>query len=190
MPIADQEAYEAKLEETRAHLRPDSRVLEFGCGTGSTAILLAPQVAFIQAIDYSPRMLEIAREKARAAGVGKLQFAQSTLVELDSPAASWDVILGMNILHLLPDRAQTLARAHQLLKPGGVFISSTFCIADASWQMRVLAPLLRALPLLPMVASLTLGQLKSEMEAAGFAIEACWQPGANKAAFIVARKRA
>jgi cyclopropane fatty-acyl-phospholipid synthase-like methyltransferase len=27
---------------------PDSRVLEFGCGTGSTAILLAPQVALIQ----------------------------------------------------------------------------------------------------------------------------------------------
>ena len=190
MPIADQAAYATKLEKIRAHLRPDSRLLEFGCGTGSTAILLAPQVALIQAIDYSPQMLEIAREKARAAGVSKLQFAQATLAELDSPAGSWDVILGMNILHLLPDRTPTIVRAHQLIKPGGVFISGTFCIGDGSWQMRVLAPVLRALPLLPSVSSLTLGQLKSEMEGAGFAIEECWLPGANKAAFIVARKQA
>ena len=42
MPVADQAAYETKLEKTRAFLRPDSRVLEFGCGTGSTAILHAP----------------------------------------------------------------------------------------------------------------------------------------------------
>lgn len=188
MPIPDQASYETKLEKTRAFLRPESRVLEFGCGTGSTAILHAPHVTLIHAIDYSPRMLEIAREKASAAGLTNLTFAQATLAELDSPAGSWDVILAMSILHLLPDRAQTLARVHELLKPGGVFISSTICIGDASWQMRVLAPVFRALPLLPSVSSLTLSQLKGELEHAGFKIEDCWRPGAGKAAFIVARK--
>lgn len=188
MPIPDQASYETKLEKTRAFLRPDSRVLEFGCGTGSTALLHAPHVALVHAIDYSPRMLEIARGKAGAAGVTNLTFAQATLAELDSPAGSWDVILGMSVLHLLPDRVQTLARVHHLLKPGGVFISSTICIGDASWPMRVLAPVFRALPLLPSISSLTLSQLKGELERAGFKIEDCWRPGVNKAAFIVARK--
>jgi ubiquinone/menaquinone biosynthesis C-methylase UbiE len=189
MSIADQAAYETKLEKTRAYLRPDSRVLEFGCGTGSTAILHAPHVAQILAIDYSARMLDIAREKARAAGLSNVSFAQATLAELDSPAGSWDVILGMSILHLLPDRAEALTQVHELLEPGGVFISSTICIGDASWPMRVLAPMFRALPLLPSISSLALKQLKAELERAGFEIEHCWRPGDNKAAFIVARKR-
>ncbi len=188
-PIADQASYETKLEKTRALLRPDSRVLEFGCGTGSTAILHAPHAAHIHAIDYSARMIDIAREKARAAGLTNLSFAQSTLAELDSPAGSWDVILGMSILHLLPDRAQTLTRVHELLKPGGVFISSTVCIGDASWPMRVLAPVFSALPLLPSVSSFSLSELKDELERAGFEIEDCWRPADNKAAFVVARKR-
>lgn len=189
MPVADQAAYETKLEKTRAFLRPDSRVLEFGCGTGSTAILHAPHAAHILAIDYSARMLDIAREKASAAGVRNLSFVQATLAELASPAGSWDVVLGMSILHLVPDRAATLARVHELLKPGAVFISSTICIGDASWLMRVLAPVFRALPLLPSISSLTLKQLQDELKCAGFEIEDCWRPDENKAAFVVARKR-
>jgi len=189
MPIVDQASYETKLEKTRALLRPDSRMLEFGCGTGSTAILHAPHVAHILAIDYSARMLDIARERARAAGLSNVSFAQGSLAELESPAGSWDVILGMNILHLLPDRAQTLTRVKELLKPGGLFISSTICIGDGSWQMRAVAPVFRALPLLPSVFSLTLRQLTEELKNAELEIEHCWSPGENKAVFIVARKR-
>lgn len=188
-PIADQPSYEIKLEKTRALLGSESRVLEFGCGTGSTAILHAPHVAQVLAIDYSAQMLDIARKKARAAGVPNVSFAQATLSELESPPGSWDVILGMSILHLVPDRAATLARVHELLKPGAVFISSTMCIGDASWLMRVLVPVFRALPLLPSVSSLTLEQLQDELKCAGFDIEECWRPDENKAAFVVARKQ-
>ena len=154
-----------------------------------TPALHAPHAAHILAIDYSARMLDIAREKALAVGTSNVSFAQGSLAELDSPAGSWDVILGMSILHLLPNRAQTLTRVHELLKPGGLFISSTICIADGSWQMRALAPVFRALPLLPSVSSLTLSQLTEELKHAGFEIEHCWRPSENKPAFIVARKQ-
>ena len=43
-PVADQDAYQKKLQITREYLRPDMEVLEFGCGTGSTAIAHAPYV--------------------------------------------------------------------------------------------------------------------------------------------------
>lgn len=43
-PIADEAAYQHKLDVTRQHFTPQSKVLEFGCGTGSTALLHAPHV--------------------------------------------------------------------------------------------------------------------------------------------------
>ena len=43
-PVKDQAAYEKKLEITRGCFPPDAEVLEFGCGTGSTALLHAPHV--------------------------------------------------------------------------------------------------------------------------------------------------
>ncbi|MEM9841084.1 MAG: SAM-dependent methyltransferase, partial [Pseudomonadota bacterium] len=49
-PISNQKAYEIKLDLTREYFTPQSNVLEFGCGTGSTAILHAPYVAHIHAI--------------------------------------------------------------------------------------------------------------------------------------------
>ena len=60
-PIADEAAYQKKLEVTRRYFRPDMEVLEFGCGTGSTAIIQAPYVKHIHAIDISSKMIEIAQ---------------------------------------------------------------------------------------------------------------------------------
>jgi len=55
-PIADEAAYQKKLQVTREYFRPDMEVLEFGCGTGSTAIFHAPYVKHIQAIDILSKM--------------------------------------------------------------------------------------------------------------------------------------
>ena len=41
-PIADEASYQKKLEKSQAYFRPDTEVLEFGCGTGGTAIIHAP----------------------------------------------------------------------------------------------------------------------------------------------------
>src|SRR5215217_1657238 len=47
-PIADEAAYQTKLDITRSYLHPDMAVLEFGCGTGSTALQHAPHVRHIR----------------------------------------------------------------------------------------------------------------------------------------------
>ena len=41
-PITDEATYQKKLQVTREYFQPEMEVLEFGCGTGSTAILHAP----------------------------------------------------------------------------------------------------------------------------------------------------
>ena len=58
-------------------------VLEFGCGTGSTALAHAPFVRHILATDISEKMLEIARAKAADGSVHNVTFQQGTLDDLD-----------------------------------------------------------------------------------------------------------
>lgn len=188
-PVRDEAAYRHKLAVTQEYLRPDMAVLEFGCGTGSTALVHAPFVGRILATDVSGRMLEIARSKAAAAGVGNVEFRQSAFDELEAPDGGFDAVLALSILHLLADRGAAIARVHRLLKPGGVFVSSTVCLGDFMAWFRLLAPLGRAVGLLPLVRVFTAAELEADLVAAGFRIERRWHPGRGKAVFLVARKQ-
>ena len=186
-PIADVAAYQRKLQVTRDYLRPDMEVLEFGCGTGGTAILHAPHVRHIRAIDFSEAMLAIARDKASAAGVDNVHFERADITSFDAPEASFDVVLGLSILHLLADKDAVIAKVFHLLKPGGVFISSTTCIGDTMGAFKFIAPIGKAIGLLPQLDVMTRAELAASLTGAGFAIEQQWQLGRGKAVFIVAR---
>ena len=186
-PIADEAAYQRKLEVTRGYLREDMNVLEFGCGTGGTAILHAPHVGHIEAIDFSEAMLGIARGKAAAAGVDNVSFERADITSFAAPDASFDAILGMSILHLLADKDAVIAKVFGLLKPGGVFISSTTCLGDTMGFFKAVAPLGKAVGLLPQLNVFTTEELVRSLTKAGFTIEQQWQPGKGKAVFIVAR---
>ena len=187
-PVADATAYETKLAETRRHFRPDMDLLEFGCGTGSTAIIHAPHVRSIRAIDFSARMIDIARTKAEAAGVTNVSFEQGDITSMDLPTNHFDMVLGLSILHLLKDTSSVLARVHNLVKPGGFFVSSTTCIGDTMGFLAPIAPILRSIGLLPQLTFMTQKQLRDAITDAGFVIEHDWQPNPKAAVFIIARK--
>ena len=189
-PVADEAAYQKKLAVTREYLRPDMEVLEFGCGTGSTAIVHAPHVKEIRAIDISEKMLEIARSKAETAGVGNVRFEQSDIDAFTAPDGTFDAVLGFSILHLLEDRNTAIVKVYRMLKPGGVLVSSTVCLGDTMKFFRLIGPIGRFLGVMPLVRVFTFQELVDSLEAAGFAIDHQWQPGKGKAAFIVAEKPA
>jgi len=185
--VADDESYQRKLQVTRAYLRPDMEVLEIGCGTGSTAIAHAPFVRHIRATDISSRMIEIARAKAAEQGVGNVTFEQSGLGALTARDQSHDAVLALSLLHLIDDRDAAIARIHRLLRPGGVFVSSTACIASMK-LLKHLLPIGRTLGLLPMVRVFTRAQLVKSITGGGFVIDHEWQPGKGKAVFVVAKR--
>lgn len=189
MPIADEAAYQKKLEITRQYLQPNSDVLELGCGTGSTAVRHAPAVKHYLAVDCSSAMLDLARAKAQGSGVSNLVFEQATVEEFSSPEAHFDVVLALSLLHLLENKAAAISRIHHVLKPGGVFISSTACLGDRMAYIKYLAPIARFFGKMPLVKVFTVAELKSCLVEAGFAIETQWQPDPKKAVFMVARKR-
>lgn len=188
MPIGDEAAYQHKLQATRALLRPGMAVLEFGCGTGSTAILQAPHVQQITAIDVSERMLEIARGKAAAAGVDNIRFERAGIDDYEATNGSFDLVLGMSILHLVADRDAVIRKVHRLLKPGGHFVSSTACLGDTMAFFKVIGPIGKALGLMPLLRVFTRAELVESLRAAGFEIVEDWQPGKGKAVFVVAKK--
>ena len=76
-PIKDLQAYYDTLDRARDVLQDTDHVLEIGCGTGTTALLLADDVAQITATDISTGMLEIAEEKRIAQEVENVRFIQS-----------------------------------------------------------------------------------------------------------------
>lgn len=187
-PIADEAAYQHKLRVTQGYLRPGMQLLEFGCGTGSTALIHAPHVAHIRAIDYSENMLAIARGKARDAGIENVTFEQADIAGLDVPDATYDMVLGLSILHLLHDKQAVIDKVARMLKPGGLFVSSTACLGDTMAVFKYLAPVGKALRLLPQLDVMTTAELRRSMEQGGFGIEQLWQPKRGAAVFIVARK--
>lgn len=186
-PIADEVAYERKLEMTRQHLRPDSVLLEIGCGTGSTAIAHAPHVARVVATDLSAKMLEFGRDRAAEAGVDNVSFEQAAAEDIDAADASFDAVLALSLLHLLEDRAPVLAKIHDWLKPGGIFVSNTAVLGDRMRWFRYIGPIGRLLGLIPMVRIFTRSELQSSITDAGFEILESWQP--NKLTeFVIARR--
>jgi len=189
-PVSDEATYQKKLDETQRFFTPDMHILEFGCGTGTTAVHHAPHVQHIDAIDISENMLEIGRAKAAEADVENITFTRGTLTEFNAETASLDAVLGLNVIHLLADRQAVIAEVERILKPGGVFVSSTVCLGNSYLRfIKLVAPLGKLLGLMPDVFVLTEAELASEITDAGFSIESQWHHGKNGiAVFMVARK--
>ncbi|MEL0169447.1 MAG: class I SAM-dependent methyltransferase [Pseudomonadaceae bacterium] len=188
-PIKDEASYQRKLELTRECFSSDCQVLEFGCGTGGTALAHAPWVGSYIASDISTSMLDIGRQRAAEEGVENLRFAEGDLLELSFADSSFDVVLGLNVLHLIEPLQETLECVHRLLKPGGAFVSSTALVAEISWVWRCAIPLMQWIGLAPFVQRLDRAGLEQRLSAAGFVVEQCWQPPGG-ALFVVARKPA
>lgn len=186
-PIADIEAYEKKLEMTRKYLQPHFEVLEIGCGTGGTAILHAPHVARVMATDLSSRMLEIGRDKARAAGIENVTFRQAAAEDIEAADASFDAVLALSLLHLLDDRAPVLRSIYRWLKPGGIFVSSTAVLGDTMRWFRFIGPIGHRLGLIPLVRIFSRSEHEASIADAGFEIVETWQPG-KTTVFVIARR--
>ncbi|MGC4087220.1 MAG: class I SAM-dependent methyltransferase [Polyangiaceae bacterium] len=188
-PVADEVAYRRTLERVRAHLAPNDRVLEVGCGTGSTALELASSAREILACDYSAEMIGIATAKAAARGVANVNFRSCTADDPTLALESFDVVMAMNLLHLCDDLEGTMRRIHQLVRPGGLFISKTPCLGDRGFGLRLIIPVMRALGIAPYVSFVTEPSLTAAIAASGFEVqETGMYPMRTRSFFVVARK--
>ena len=188
-PVKDQESWDFKRNETNRYLKPDMRLLEFGCGTGTVALFHAPHVQHILATDVSSEMLRIAQDKTDAAGVTNITFQEDSLESFEGEAESFDAILAISLIHLLEDPAKAIAKIHALLKPGGVFIQTTACLADDMPIAKFILPVVRLFGQAPATVTFFSEEtLYANMEIAGFNLLQKWRPGKTEAWFLVAQK--
>lgn len=98
------------------------RILDLGCGTGSTALLLKqafPQ-AEVTGLDLSPYMLVMAEHKAAEAGL-EIQWKHGCAEATGFPDASFDLVTASLLFHETPPHISRaiLREAFRLLQPGG-----------------------------------------------------------------------
>lgn len=189
MTLRNPAAYEQTLNLVKAHLRPDFNVLELGCGTGTTALRLAPFVAQYDASDYSAAMIAIAAEKKTAEAADNLTLHVARSGDGSLPRGPFDMVVGFNILHLLPDRSVAFAEVHDLLRPGGLFMSKTPCLGGAYRLAAPLVALLRLFGKAPQFTFLSPDALERDITNAGFTIRARGaHPEGSVRHYIVAEK--
>ena len=188
-PVKDMENYRKTLDCTRRYLSASDEVLEVGCGTGNTALLLAPSVKQLTATDISSRMIEIAKEEAVTQEVENVRFDRATLFDEKLEKGSFDVVMGFNFLHLLEDIPGAVRRIDELLKPGGSFISKTVCLGEQSRLWSALLAVMKALRFAPYVRCLKVAELEDIITSTDFEIvETGFYPPSPPSRFIVARK--
>jgi SAM-dependent methyltransferase len=113
-----------------------TRVLDVCCGTGSSAIPAAELVGasgFVIGVDLADRLLTLAREKARQRALQNIAFRVADMLELDSQAASFDVVLCVFGIFFVPDMAAAVRELWRFVRPGGK-------LAITSWGRNVLEP--------------------------------------------------
>ena len=194
--VADMAGYEKTLKRIGELLSRDDQVLELGCGTGSSALRLAPLVGRYTATDLSPAMIAIARDKLADSPVDNLEFAAATAESILAPDQGYDTVIGLNYLHLVADLPQTLGSISALLKPGGKFITKTPCIGEMNVFIRMAIPLMRLVGKAPAnIQPFDREELVDALENAGFAVELVeWHAskgkgkGKDRRPFILAHK--
>ncbi len=167
-PIADLEAYHAKLEATKACLKPDDVILDVGCGTGSLALELSTCVSAVHAIDLSREMIKIANQKAADRNTGNVTFHNTTIADASFESETFNAICAYSVLHLVDDRRAALNMNFDLLKPGGVLVSTTPCLGDSRLPFRLLLPIMRFFGKAPAVQVFGSQELNNNLLDAGF----------------------
>lgn len=100
----------------------DRVVLDYGCGDGLNTVALARRGALVKALDLSPDLIDVARERLAVNATPYERFGVDLLVgsahDIPLPDASVDVVFGIAILHHL-DLALAAREVLRVLKPGG-----------------------------------------------------------------------
>lgn len=119
----------------QAAIRPDHRLLDIGCGTGSLVILIKRLYPDVEAVglDPDPKALARGKRKAERAGVS-IQFDQGFSDELPYPEAFFDRVFSSFMFHHLQpeEKEKTLREVRRVLKPGGVLQLLDFGGPEAS----------------------------------------------------------
>lgn len=102
-----------------AEIKPGETVLDVGTGTGVVAITAARMGASVTGLDLTPALLDAARENARIANLGTIQWIEGDVENLPFPDGRFDVVVSQFGHMFAPRPDVTVAQMRRVLKRGG-----------------------------------------------------------------------
>jgi ubiquinone/menaquinone biosynthesis C-methylase UbiE len=119
-----------------ARRHPNGHAIDIGAGTGAVSGALVAAGFRVSAVDHSPEMLDVARQRIGRPDFLSTYVADALTLPFDDDVA--DVVTMQGILHHVPIAYEgVLAEAHRVLKPGGSLYISEPC-SDTSLLSRIL----------------------------------------------------
>lgn len=109
-----------------AEVRPGEAALDLASGTGDVARLVAACGARAIGLDLTPRMIEIARDKAAPPGATPLRWLVGDMTALPLPSATVSLVTTSYGLRNVPDLDIAIDEIVRVLVPGGRLVSLDF----------------------------------------------------------------
>lgn len=126
--------YEEIAARMKTRLNRRMNVLELACGTGLISQRIAGSVRDLEATDYAPEMISEARKKPRSA---RLHYSVQDAAKLPYGPETFDAVVIVNALHIMPEPEAVLSEARRVLKKDGLLITPTFVHGEgAGFRLR------------------------------------------------------
>ncbi len=108
------------------------RAIDIGCGTGTNVITLSNAGWSVVGVDFAPRAIKLARQKASKAGV-QAEFLVRDATKLQGISGPFDLAFDLGCFHgiLSKGRAKYLEQLNRILAPEGFWLMYSFLKIDA-----------------------------------------------------------
>lgn len=163
----------ARAAVAMAGPRPDAHVLDVAAGPGTLALLAAPAVRRVSALDFSPGMIAQLWRETATLGLDNVDAVVGDGQDLPYADATFDAAFSMFGLIFFPDPARGLRELRRVLRPGGRAVIGAWAPIDPGSPPIVLFELLRAAladaaPSFPALPFGTAEAMRDALAAAGF----------------------
>lgn len=111
-----------------AGIKPGDSVLDLGSGAGNDCFVaraIVGETGKVTGLDFTPAMVEKARENNRKMGFTNVEFVQGDIEAMPFADHSFEVIVSNCVLNLVPGKDKAFAEMMRVMKPGG-----QFCVSD------------------------------------------------------------
>jgi ubiquinone/menaquinone biosynthesis C-methylase UbiE len=160
------------IQETLAAQLLCGDVLELGCGNGTYSSALASRAERLYVTDVSEQMLSVCRQ--RLGHLDNVTVERQDCFSLSYPEDSFDAVVMVNLLHVIPEPERALRESRRVLREHGTLIVVSFTTAGMRFHHKIgmIYRYLRAFGKPPAAArTLTPDGVRTMMESQGFTVQ-------------------